>query len=217
VAPAPVAIGDIENDGLPDTLAGALGTNSASIFLTGGASQIATGNTVSQFGTGVAWLGDLNGDGFGDFLVGDPNTVSGGSVGVLLGGPTAAKNDNFGPGCGNPFTPQLSLSAGLRINSNQLVTLNAVSSGGGFFLAGMPNPVGTPMPPPFGSGCTLWLQSSGMTSSFFLTSTGSASFPVTVPANVSLLGMVVGFQVAFHDNIFNTDEMSNAVTGLVGW
>src|SRR5262245_5620949 len=81
--------GDVNGDGYSDVLVGALnysasGVNAGRVYLyLGGPSMdnvpdlVLTGETTfSYFSTSMAAVGDLNGDGFGDFMVGAPGFAS---------------------------------------------------------------------------------------------------------------------------------------------
>jgi hypothetical protein len=72
-------LGDVSGDGRPDFAVGVPGTSSVYLFLGGGSAVPSTWTTVvsgpagSGFGTSIAGLGDFDGDGQGEFLVGAPN------------------------------------------------------------------------------------------------------------------------------------------------
>ncbi len=100
-------LGDIDGDGLGDWVAtahlGAEGYGAAYVFLGGGPSDLGSSeadaiivgeNAESHFGCDVAALGDTNGDGLGDFVVGAYDNRDGGmqagAVYVFLGLPTAS-------------------------------------------------------------------------------------------------------------------------------
>lgn len=100
-------LGDIDGDGLGDWIAtahvGAEGYGAAYVFLGGGPTELASSdadaiivgeNASSHFGCDVAGLGDTNGDGLGDFVVGAYDNRDGGmqagAVYVFLGLPTVS-------------------------------------------------------------------------------------------------------------------------------
>ena len=72
--------GDVNNDGFEDVVAGAPGIDHVYLFLGGSGGLPATASqdiagpaSGTLFGQSVAGAGDVNGDGFADFLVGAPN------------------------------------------------------------------------------------------------------------------------------------------------
>jgi hypothetical protein len=74
---------DVNGDGRPEVLVGAPGGNIANLFLGGAAPPFslhvdlrAPDAKVPRFGQAVASAGDVNGDGYGDFLVGADGAVS---------------------------------------------------------------------------------------------------------------------------------------------
>ena len=99
-------VGDVNGDGYPDllvgapsaTVGGAAGAGKAYLFL-GSATGIGTRaawtfalpNAGASLGYAVAWAGDVNGDGYNDWLVGAPNNSdvapAGGKAYLFLGGP----------------------------------------------------------------------------------------------------------------------------------
>jgi hypothetical protein len=89
--------GDINGDGYADVIVGAPGLNTltgnAYVYLGGATGLSMNAMTLSgvaagdMFGTSVGSAGDVNGDGFGDILVGAPGAMSGaGAAYVYLGG-----------------------------------------------------------------------------------------------------------------------------------
>jgi hypothetical protein len=108
--------GDVNDDGYSDVLIGSYWESRAFLFFGGITMDNIADQTFyepnSEFGTSVAGAGDLNGDGYGDFIIGDRYTSSGnmnsnGSASIYYGGITldnipdlilygANSFDNFG-------------------------------------------------------------------------------------------------------------------------
>jgi hypothetical protein len=93
--------GDVNGDGYGDVVVGASGVGVAYVYLGGPGGLAATPAQLrvagsSQFGLSLSGAGDVNGDGFGDLLVGAPSTSLGmgtaylyfGTKGGLTGAPT---------------------------------------------------------------------------------------------------------------------------------
>ena len=96
------AAGDVNGDGFGDVIAGApFGTRGRARIYSGNPAdeglllfQSLRGSSTTTYGTAVIGLGDLDGDGFGDFAVGDSgadgNGANAGRVWVLSGGDNGA-------------------------------------------------------------------------------------------------------------------------------
>lgn len=105
--------GDIDGDGRTDLIASAFledtgAANGGAIFVYSGADYtriFAAYGTASaqQLGRGVTFVGDMNGDGLGDFAAGIPNYFGSGAdsggVRAYCGAPAAAATSTYGVGC----------------------------------------------------------------------------------------------------------------------
>ena len=86
-------LGDVNRDGYSDLVVGTFEGNRASVFLGGGTGLAATptvlggGDALERFGSGVAGVGDVNGDGFDDLAVAARSADGGPPLArVFLGG-----------------------------------------------------------------------------------------------------------------------------------
>jgi hypothetical protein len=97
--------GDIDGDGHDDVLISAPGTDPAAPGRTlaayGSEAGIGSAHTVYQtfvFGRTVAGAGDINGDGYADIIIGNPNhtnTGNGGEARIYYGSPTGLDSINY--------------------------------------------------------------------------------------------------------------------------
>jgi hypothetical protein len=117
-----VGAGDVDADGVPDVIVGAFladtgAANGGAVYVYSGASHArifaAYGSaTFDQLGRAVAFAGDADGDGLGDFAAGIPGldqaAADAGGARVYCGQPAAAATYTHGLGCpaARPFTLQ---------------------------------------------------------------------------------------------------------------
>lgn len=159
-------IGDFDGDSLEDCAYGLpdeySGDGAVSIRLGNGQTLTLSGRPGSAFGTAIAALGDVDGDGHDDFAVGAPNDGGYGSVSIYSCS-FAPSVTSFGTGCGAPAptlttigTPNFGGACSLRAGNLAPGTLT-------LWILGLSNQVGNGMPlplslAPYGfAGCTLWV------------------------------------------------------------
>lgn len=203
-------IGDIDGDGRPELLVGAaaldwIGAGDGGAFVYGGLSGTPleftlcplSSNPFGEFwGRNLSGVGDVDGDGVRDFVIGSPEFLNPGGPGNLrvysgIGNTVTP----YGQGCGGSggFVPRLTLEAfdeGLAIGIE-----NGVGGATTLLFAGT-----YPGHASLGYGCSLWVQpplSSPLT--FTLTGTGpgngSAHFAIHLPPALEGLGMMQAFLV----------------------
>lgn len=143
------ASGDFNGDGFDDLLVGAEGegTGGSAHLIFGGPGThgldplVFVGDAASaRFGAAVGWAGDVNGDGFDDLLIGDPERRYGsndGDVALYLGGanPDAIEDRRFRPLGPNQFRLGLAMT-GTDFNADGFndVVLGASGPGGSAFV-----------------------------------------------------------------------------------
>lgn len=155
----------------------------------------------------VAMLGDVDGDGFQDFVVA-AGAFNGSRVQVMAGGPAVVLNPSFGPGCHPTGGPIPAL------------TTTGYSPGNQTFSVSYPVPrqftsmiLATGTPDPLGSPCGGWLAQAQV----FGTLNSLRQITVNVP--LSLLGLNLGTQVVVFDVSAGplVVVMTNAIAGTIGW
>jgi hypothetical protein len=155
--------GDVNGDGFGDVLAGAPGDGNGRVYLyygnaagrfrsadwsIEGTQTAAAAGRGARFGAAVAGIGDLNHDGYADFIVGAPqydyvtyagNTGSLGAVSLFLGSPQGPQLSGFTTGSPSPF----SSAYGYRVARGGDIDRNGVGdyliSQGRTFMLGPPS------------------------------------------------------------------------------
>lgn len=124
-------IGDQNGDGVPEFAIGQAAHNNQAgrVAVHDGATKsllyLLDGAPGSRFGAAMVALGDVDGDGLGEFAVGAPTHSSGGNpIGrvAVFGQVIAAQLASYGAGCGGPAGPLQLAASGLAI-PGQTVTL----------------------------------------------------------------------------------------------
>jgi RHS repeat-associated protein len=171
------AIADVNGDGLGDLVIGSPGQSGGVVYFYPGGSSVpstastwtaTSGQAASGFGSTIAAIGDVNGDGYADFSVGAPSFTSGtktGRVFVYQGSPSGPStppwtldSDESGSGFGLALSPAGDVNG--DGHGDLLVAApyySGVSSSGRVLLyhgspSGLGNPVWTANGPPSYSG-----------------------------------------------------------------
>ncbi len=137
------AAGDVDADGLDDLVLGDPGTGSASVW------SVATDAFVYQvfaeppsigFGAAVSGVGDANGDGFDDIVVGDStaNELGPESGTVRLYSSTCGTIASYGAGCAGAggFAPTLTLAGCSTRGASLALEIHGGPGGAAFLIAG---------------------------------------------------------------------------------
>ena len=129
------AAGDTNGDGVPDVIAGAPGVDKAFVFSGKDGAvllKLAGGQAKETFGAAVSDVGDFDGDGHEDVLVGAPaNDAKGedaGRAGVYSGKDGTILRELWGEKAGDAFG---STGAGARIGDRTFVVVGAPNAGEG--------------------------------------------------------------------------------------
>jgi FG-GAP repeat len=224
--PTPVScagVQDLSGDGIPDYLLGEASLSRVRVF--SGASHAMlyqvngppiTFPPSSHFGYSICSAGDVNGDGFGDFIVGNPLT----NIVQVISGRTLASVVDLGGGCA-PSGPAAALSSTPPI-LGQPITLSV--AGGphptrGVIASGsQANPPVVVMGGPSGTTpCQLFIDPATMVPLVAIATdpTGAWTFGAVVPSTPSLLGFNLVVQGWFFPSAGGFDS-SNALRLTVG-
>jgi hypothetical protein len=212
--------GDVDGDGIPDLLIGApYASQRGAVHLFSGRNgvrlaQLDGSVQFDGFGTAVAGLGDVNGDGRPDFAIGiqQPYYHEHGLVSVY----SSASIAPLGRGCGRPSAPQPFMTiSGLRIGQPAFFAgIGASPVLPGALLGSSP----PSRPRPVGPGCTVFIQERELA---FVTTIrtdpfGRWSFVLPLPSDTSLAGARVACQAMFVPTSSPTGfELTNGVYGII--
>jgi len=229
--------GDVDGDGFVDVVIGAshddsIGNDSGSARVYSGASGVALymfgGVSAGDgFGRSVSGVGDVDGDGFDDVVIGahrdDNHGVDAGSAMVCT--LPWSRASVYGAGCaGNSGIPALAPASVPALGA--VYSLHATSfeatANAALLITGLSRTTSSQGPLPFdlqpfglGAGCAL-LASVGATE-WFTVSGGAGTYDLPVPNSHALAGLPLHHQAASIDAaVPGGFAMSNGVRGLVG-
>jgi FG-GAP repeat/FG-GAP-like repeat len=197
---------DLNNDGIADYVLGEGALSRVRVF-SGASHQVlytvtttVTGPPGSpSFGWTVRDAGDVNADGFGDFVVGAP--VGGGFVQVISGGSHASAS-GLGGGCGAPGTPPVLASSTPVLGQSILFSGTGApvpSTGTLAYSAPSIPPVIVPGGSNSMTPCPIFLDVTMVTPLAPITpdASGSWTFAAAIPASPSLGGASIAVQAGF--------------------
>jgi hypothetical protein len=216
-------LGDLDSDGFEDlALRMTPGTPGDAVDFVSGA----TGARVARWlGTSVrcvnlAGIGDVNGDGFGDLLIGDEgahSTVSGPATGgwQLVSGKLLARMNQIPVQCAQgPWFPQLGMTRPLIGQTATIEGRDSPPNTAGVLAVSM-QPAG---PTNFGVvGCDAWWDVSNW--AMLHHPNGTAwQFTVPIPAIPQLAGLGIALQAFYLPTSSPIGfDLSNAVWATIGW
>jgi len=190
---------DADSDGVGDVIALAVGPRQVRIHsgATGLTLQEISGSTADVFGSGLAGVGDLDGDGYEDAAIGAPAADPGGvtdagNVTVYSG---CVAQQPYGDGCPGTQgkTPTIAFSVCPSVETATTFDIaDALGSAPGVMLIGM----GQASIPAAG-GCTLNIQTILFQVGVTMPASGALSIPFVIPASAA--GVNVTFQALVAD------------------
>lgn len=197
------SLGDVNGDLVPDWVGGSAGDGmavlgSAAVFL-GGTSFLFTsifGAPGDRFGSAVAGLQDLTGDGIPEFIVGNPilaGAVDTGTATVYspISLPTAQVVDLLG-GCGAP-APVLAFGPTPILGTGAPATISVTGAPNRTGILGINLSAGLGVP--LGLGCTLWVDlQTAIILPIATDGSGVWSFTGSIPASPQLAGQLFTVQ-----------------------
>jgi len=206
---------DLTGDGVLDLVIGRTCLNSLRVYSTPGWNPLATvtGPAGHQLGRSLASVGDVDADGYPDFLAGLPQQPLVGQARVYSFAGVPAGSSLYGTGCAGSggFVPQIRALGGVPSLGNSQFALSASKTLGGagaFLVLGVSSTAWGPVPLPFNLGI-LGLPACSLLASvdvLFTTAAtgagaggGSAILPAPIPNDPVLAGGTVYCQWAIAD------------------
>jgi len=215
--------GDVNGDGFDDFLVGSPGGSPTTGKLFTGMAQLFSGcdgrlllrvsgdNLFDEMGSTCTGIGDVNGDGYSDIVVGaqsaDVNAMDDGLVRVIT---TQPKSDvgvswTFGASCpsSSGFLPRIGATGNPVLDGSYTTTLRAAPpvTPALWILGGLRTP--QPLTPIGATGCTLYTPLT-LVLPLATDLAGTANYTVAVPFNLFFIGQTVYSQWALLDIGANT-------------
>jgi hypothetical protein len=166
-------------------------------------------------------LGDVNGDGFGDFAIGDPNGNPNGNGNTapgawqIVSGKVLAFREEKPTNCAfGPFLPQLGMTLP-RLGTNVVVAgQNAPLGSVGLVAFSLQPPVGIHLGI---TGCDAWFDLAGG-SLLQTTTTTSWQFTFPIPAVPQFAGIGIALQTVYAPSPMPLGfDLSNGLWARIGW
>jgi hypothetical protein len=216
---APCSVGDLDQDGLADfvvSMHAAHGRVLAKSGLTGATLWALHGTLPVHLGTSLASLGDVDGDGFGDLVVGGFDAAAGeqGRWSIVSGRILADVQVQSGACGAGPFLPELGMT---RPMLGQTVTIAAQQG-----PAGAPGILAFSLRPLYpahlgASSCTAWFDL-GAGTALALIPQPTWSLALPLPAVPQLAGFEIALQAFYAPTTGPLGyDLSNGIWARLGW
>lgn len=212
-----IAVVDIDLDGDMNILASANDVNLSAkvlVFSSKGVLQQEFVSPAGQVATALAVVGDQSGDGMAEFTLTSGQLPNNQAIEVLFGGNAATMNPAFRPGSTNSIPiPSLTLSAPPRLGSSVTLTMTGglPQSTLGIIMYGTPVPNSTTPDP-----IRIFITNPLVIAMAGTNVNGQVTTTTTVPPNLALLGLPIGFQALdLVDPTFLA--ASNTISTVLGW